>query len=229
MENTSPRQIVFSLLALALILGGLYFFFRVFDIEAVHARIEEAGVWAPLILIAAKATTIVLAPLSGGPLYPIGGALFGFWKALALLVLGDMLGGSIAFFLSRLFGRGLAERLLGGQHNFVSEALAMMSSAKGFFLARLGFITFPEIPAYAAGLSRIPYPTFIVIFTLVDIPPSALAAGLGSLLVGGESGLVFISVFFLGSFVSAISIFLFYRLLRQRVDNSQIPPGAELH
>ncbi len=229
MENTSPRQIIFNLLALALILGGLYFFFRVFDVQAVQERIEEAGVWAPIILILAKASTIVIAPLSGGPLYPIGGALFGFWKALPLLILGDVLGGSIAFFLSRLFGRALAERMLGGQHNLVTEALSMMSSARGFLLARLGFITFPEVPAYAAGLSRLPYIVFVGIYTLVGVVPTAITAGLGALLVDSESSLAFTAVFFLGGAVSAVSLYLFYQMLERRVDKSQGAAEPEVH
>ncbi len=224
MENTSPRQLVFNLLALALILGGLYFFFRIFDIDTVQSRIEEAGIWAPLILVVVKASTIVIAPLSGGPLYPIGGALFGFWKGLGLLVLGDMLGGSIAFFLSRIFGRSLAERLLGGQKNLVTEALSMMSSARGFLLARLGFVTFPEVPAYAAGLSRIPYVVFLSIYTAVGLVPTAITAGLGALFVETENAVLFTSVFFFGTVVSAVSLYLFYRMLERRVDNS----GREL-
>lgn len=215
MENTSPRQVVFNLLALAAIITCLYFFFRVFDIDEVRARIEEAGIWAPLVLIAAKASTIIIAPLSGSPLYPIGGALFGFWKALLYLVIGDMIGGTVAFLLARFFGRSVVHKLLGGQENLVSQALEMMSSIKGFLLARLCFVSFPEVPAYAGGLSRIPFVPFLLIYTLVGIVPTALIAGLGSTLTSESNPIIFGGIFIAGSVVSGISMLVFIHLLKR--------------
>lgn len=216
MENTSPRQIVFNLLALAAIIGGLYFFFQVFDIEVVRAKIVEAGVWAPLVLIGAKASTVIIAPLSGSPLYPIGGALFGFWKALLYLVIGDIIGGAGAFFLARYFGQSIVRKMLAGQENFISQALEMMSSTKGFLLARLCFVSFPEIPAYAGGLSRIGFLPFIVIYTAVGIVPTALIAGLGSTITGETNPLIFGGIFIAGSIISGISILLFIQLLKRQ-------------
>lgn len=223
MENTSPRQVVFNLLALAAILACLYFFFRMFNIEEVRAQIEDAGVWAPLILVAAKASTIIFVPLSGSPLYPIAGALFGFWKGFSLLVLGDMIGGVVAFFISRLFGRSLAERFLGGQDNLVSQALRMMGSVRGFLLARLCFISFPEIPAYAAGLSRIGFIPFLFIYTIIGAVPTALIAGLGASLTSENNPFIFGGIFAAGTVVSGISIFFFTKLLKAGVDKSQAP------
>lgn len=219
MENTSPRQTIYNILALFALLGALALFFRVFDLGDVRARIEEAGIWGPLILIAAKASTIVIAPLSGSPLYPVAGALFGFWKGFFFLVLGDMLGGTIAFVLSRLFGRRIVDRFLSGQQNLVTKALEMMGSPRGFLLARLGFVTFPEVPAYAAGLSTIRYLPFIGIFTLVGMLPTAVTAGLGAFLTQENNSLVFGGVLLLGGVVSATSIYLFMRLMASRVDS----------
>lgn len=222
MENTSPKQVFVSLIGLLVVLGCIYFFFRVFDLAQVERTIAQAGVWAPLVLILAKATTVVIAPLSGSPIYPVAGAVFGFWKALPLLILGDFLGGSVAFLLSRFFGRNLAEKLLGGHGNLISKALSMMGSVKGFLLVRLSFVTFPEIPAYAAGLSRIGYIPFILIYTAVGAFPTAIVAGLGAYLTrdSGSPGLGV--VLFAGTIVSAISILLFLRMLGREVDNSPL-------
>lgn len=229
MENTSAREIVFKLLALAGVIAALYFFFRVVDIAEIQLHIKEAGVWAPLILIAAKASTIVIAPLTGSPLYPIAGALFGFWQGFFLLIIGDMVGGSIAFWLSRFFGRGLAERLLGsGNEGLMSKALEMMGSVRGFFLARLGFITFPEVPAYAAGLSRIPFIPFLLIYTVVGAFPTAVTTGIGAFLTQDNNSYVFTAVLILGGVVSAISILTFMNHVQKEVDKSAAGGGGAI-
>lgn len=216
--ETTPRQAIFNVLALVAILACIIMFFRMFDLDQVQRTIEQAGVWAPLILIAAKASTIVIAPLSGSPLYPIGGALFGFWKAFGLLVAGDMVGGSIAFFLSRIFGRRIVDTMMGAQKGFISSALEMMGSWKGFLLARLGFVTFPEVPAYAAGLSKIGYIPFVIIFTIVGAIPTAVTTALGALLTADSESKVFLLVLLFGAVVSGVSIVLFVQHVQKKMD-----------
>lgn len=223
MENTSPKDALYSLAGLVAIFGGLYLFFRVFDIDAVQAYIETAGVWAPLLLILAKATTIILVPLSGSPLYPIGGALFGFWKAFGLLLVGDAIGGTVAFVISRYFGRAVALRLIGSQGGLLTQALEMMSTVRGFLLARLCFLSFPEIPAYAGGLSRIPFLPFILIYSLIGAIPTALTTYLGSFLTQENNPLVFFGIFVGGALVSGVSIAIFIYLLKQR-EKPSAPP-----
>lgn len=219
MENTTLREAIWRLLALVLIIAGLYAFFRVFDIGDIQARIEDAGMWAPVLMVVAKASTIVIAPLTGSPLYPVAGALFGFWKGFALLILGDMLGGAIAFYLSRILGQRVVEKLLKGQEGLVSEALSMMGTVRGFLLARLCFTTFPEVPAFAGGLSRISFVPFILIYTLVGAVPTAITTSLGAFLTHGRDPLVFGAVFAFGAVVSGVSLYIFIRLLRRQVDN----------
>lgn len=229
MENTSWRDIALRLVGLFAIVALLYTFFRVFDIGDVQARVEEAGIWGPLVLIAAKASTIVVVPLTGSPIYPIAGALFGFWKAFFLLLIGDMLGGTIAFYLSRFFGRGIVEQMFRGQESLIAQALTMMGSIRGFLLARLCFMTFPEVPAFAGGLSRIGYLPFITIYAIVGMVPTAFTTALGSLLTGDNNPLIFGTVFVFGALVSGVSLYIFINLLKRRVDNSTEEPTQELH
>ena len=184
-ELTRGRDIWKSLLGLFVLVGVLALIAHYIDIEALRGEIERAGWWAPLILIALKASTIVIAPLGGSPLYPIAGALFDFWEAVFYLVLGDILGGAISFYLSRYFGRALVERMLGSDPGLITNALYMMSTVRGFFIARLCFITFPELASYAAGLSRLHFLPFIVIFAGVGVVPTLFGVSLGALIIGG--------------------------------------------
>lgn len=203
-----------NILGLALVLGALFFLARYFDIATVRTQIESAGVWAPLLFILVKASTIIVAPLGGSPLYPIAGALFGFYKGSLLLILGDMLGGVVSFLLARMFGRRLVEKMLEGNENLLTEALKLMSTTKGYFFARLGFVGFPELASWGAGLTKIKFLPFIVIYTLVGAPPTIAVAGLGALLVEkGTLGVPLISL--LGVGVASISLAVFVLVLQK--------------
>ena len=68
-------------------------------------RRQSAGPWAPIVFVAVKTITYVIAPLSGGPLQIMSGTLFGLWEGTALTLLGDTLGGCINFWISRLVRR----------------------------------------------------------------------------------------------------------------------------
>src|SRR3989344_6945096 len=68
-------------------------------------QIDSFGVLAPIIFVLLKMSTLVIAPLSGTPLYFIAGSLFGNFYGLVLSLLGDALGSVICFFLSRFYGQ----------------------------------------------------------------------------------------------------------------------------
>ena len=75
------------------------------DINAFKDVIIGAGVWAPVLYILAKISTVVFAPLSGTVLYVFSVPLFGFWKGVLYSFIGDFIGAVITFYLSRIFGR----------------------------------------------------------------------------------------------------------------------------
>ena len=92
-RRETVRNVILLLLVALVVIGGSF----LIDIEELSAFVARAGLWGPLALILLKASTIVFAPLSGSPLYPLAGALFGPWWGLLYIMLGESLGGSIAF------------------------------------------------------------------------------------------------------------------------------------
>lgn len=205
------RNLAYLAVVIAVLVTVAYFF----DIEAIRAQIEHAGVYAPLLLIAAKAATIIIAPLGGSPLYPLAGALFGFWESVLYLMIGDMIGGIVTFYLSRLFGRRLALRLLQSDESVLSRALELMSTMRGFLIARLTFLTFPELSSYGAGLTKIRFLPFLLIYSGVGILPVMLTAGIGSIIVGDSWGYAIPAVLLSGMVLSGISFLIFARMLSQ--------------
>src|SRR3989344_5240234 len=68
-------------------------------------QIDSFGILAPIIFVLLKISTLVIAPLSGIPLYFIAGSLFGNFNGLILSLLGDALGSVVCFLLSRFYGQ----------------------------------------------------------------------------------------------------------------------------
>jgi len=213
--GVSKKQVVISLTSITVILGGLYLLFKHFGITNVQETVNNAGVWAPVVLVLAKISTLVIAPLGGGPIYPLAGALFGFWKGTALLILGDFIGATIAFYLSRIFGRSLVEKMLGDDKQFLARALRMMSTVKGFLIARVCFMPAPEVTAYGAGLTRIHFVPFVVIQTAVSLLPVMALVGLGSALTL-DTWWMFPAVLLAGSILIPLGFLIFRTFMNER-------------
>ncbi len=212
-----PRDVWKNILSLVLVIGGLVILFQYFDIETLRGQIEAAGAIAPVLFVLAKASTIVIAPLGGAPLYPIAGALFGFWKGVALLLAGDVFGGIIAFLLARHFGRPLVEWMLGAERGMIGRALDMMSTTKGYAIARVCFITAPEFASYGAGLTKLAFVPFALIYASIGAIPIVALAWLGDAL-SYTSGGALVPFATLGAFViSSISLGFFLWLIREKV------------
>jgi len=224
--GVSKKQIVTSLIGVSVVLGGLYLIFRYFGITEVQTAVEGAGIWAPLVLILAKVSTLVFAPLSGAALYPLAGALFGFWKGSLLLILGDAIGGTIAFYISRIFGRSIVEKLIGGDQKFLGRALRMMGTMRGFLVARICFMPIPEVIAYGAGLTRIGFVPFLLIYVPISVIPIMVLAGIGSVLTL-ETWWVLPAALAVGSIVIPVGFLLFRYLLKDWEKTKHVLPQEE--
>ncbi len=179
-ENIAGLAIMFSIM-----IAG----FSYFDMSEIERFVSESGIWGPTILVLAKASTMIFAPISGSPLYPLAGALFGIYQGSLLLILGDFIGSVVSFYISRIFGRRAVERFARGNVPVIDRILRFMETSRGFLLARVCFIAMPEAVSYAAGLTRIAFARFIVISTAIGIVPTIVLASAGSwIALGTDSG-----------------------------------------
>lgn len=176
-------------IVLVLALMGVMFLF--FDVDQIRALVERAGIWGPIIFIVAKASTIVVAPISGSAIYPMAGAVFGFTNGFIYTFLGDALGSTIAFWLSRTFGVKIARRMLGaGDSNYLTHVLDYLDSWRGLIEARVFFSALPEAVAYAAGLSKLSFPKFFLVQMAVAVPTIAILVQFGSLMNMSDNPLI---------------------------------------
>lgn len=210
----SQREAWKSLAWLALVLGGIWYVAHRFGFEDIHAWVEGAGISAPLALIALKASTLVFAPLGGSPLYPVAGALFGVKYGTLYILIGDTIGATLCFFISRKYGMRVAKYFLGdGGMTYLARILSYMGTTRGFLEARIFFLALPEGVAYAAGLTTLAYWKFIIIQMGIAALPTALYVSSGDFLVSDRPALFFLTMAVSSAF-AAVGLYWFYRKAR---------------
>ncbi len=212
-----------NLLGFGLTIGVIILLVIFVDISSLRVWVEKAGVWGPLVFILLKISTLVIAPLSGSPLYPAVGLLFGFWPGILYVIIGDMIGVSINFYLSRRFGKALISRLISNkEEGMLNKVVNHISDAKGFFHAALTFFAMPELLSYAAGLSKLPYYKFITILTPIGAIPASVLVLFGSLFgPQGQSLWITLSIPIIGAFVVLTGGFLFYKGVMKKGSKKQ--------
>ena len=173
--------------ATVLIIGVLGLFV---GMDRIREVVESAGPYAPLLFIILKASTVIIAPLSGGPVYPLVGALFGFWPGILYTVIGDFLGYAGAFWLARVFGRKYVERLISDkEEGLLARIIGHMSTVRGLIHACFTSFAMPELICYAGGLSRMRFSTFMAVLMPLGISASSILVFAGAAM--GDQSLLF--------------------------------------
>ncbi len=83
---------------------------------SVTAKMEEFGIFAPVVFVALQVIQVVIAIIPGGPVPIIGGMLFGEFAALILCLVGFFLGTALVYYLVQWLGRPLVDRFVTEKH-----------------------------------------------------------------------------------------------------------------
>ena len=136
-----------------------------------QTKVAAFGLWAPLVIIVLKISTLVFAPLGGTPIYIIAGAIYGPMNGFFICLIGDIIGSVICFLISRRYGIKVVEFFVGsGNMGKVKKAFGLLENTRSFIKARIAFISIPELLAYAAGLSNIGFWKFLILHIPLYIP-----------------------------------------------------------
>lgn len=205
-------------LGIAFTLGIFIFLVFFIDTAELGEWVLQAGSWAPIVFILLKMSTIVIAPISGTLLYPLVGLLFGFWEGWLYVGIGDFLGYSTAFFISRILGQKIVLRLISqNETGMLSKIVAHMSTTKGFLYICIVFFFSPELLSYGAGLSKLPYWKFILILWSGSMLATSLLVAFGSKfsVSGNDSLLLTLGLPLVGGCVALIGGWFFLRALKK--------------
>ncbi len=152
------------------------------DPAAVRVWIEQLGPLAPLAFFGLNVVQIVVAPIPGYPVQVLGGVLFGLIPGSIITVGGLVVGGTLAAWLGRRFGRPWLEKRFGAETLEHWGQVAHIDSFWTWWIILL--IPFGDIPYFIAGLSRIRLSLFALAILTSRGPFTVLIVWLGDRVTG---------------------------------------------
>lgn len=140
------------------------------DVESVKRYIRSFGVWAVVISFTMMILQSIAAPIPAFFITFANAAIWGWWKGAILSWSSAMAGAAICFGISRLYGRGVAEKFASKMSLDEVEVFFEKYGKNTIFVARLlPFVPFDPI-SYAAGLTPMKFGGFLLATGLGQLP-----------------------------------------------------------
>lgn len=163
------------------------------------ALAEDRGAFAPVILVGAMILAVIVGPIPTVPISIASGLLFGPVAGFVYAWAGAMIGAGASFWLARLAGRPLIERLAGSHVAFCPYCSDRLLFWIVFGCRLLPVISFALV-SYGAGLTAMTTRAFLIATGLGMIPMTALYIAVGTSLaidpvwaaVGGAIAVAFV-------------------------------------
>ena len=186
-SSRSRRRFFIHLLALVLafvvatVLVQRHFAFLT-NAQDLRPLIQGYGTLAPVVLVVLQAVQVVVAPIPGQVLAVVAGYLFGPWWGTIYNMIVIKIGSTIAFWLSRRYGRAYVENIV---HKNALEQFDAVSDNHGRSALLFIFLV-PGLPddviCFAGGLTDIPLWQLVVIAIVGRAPTFFLVNVVGGLL-----------------------------------------------
>lgn len=172
------RVFLISLLILSLVLfidyliGGVSHYLFARDVHELGLIIESFGLIGPVIFIIFVILEVMLAPIPGFILYVTGAAIFGWIWGAVLVLVGNMIGATLCFYLAKYLGRDYIELKISKRRIDIFDKYSDKYGGYAIFFLRINPFTSSDVVSYAAGFSNMPYKDFFL-GTLLGIAPLA--------------------------------------------------------
>jgi uncharacterized membrane protein YdjX (TVP38/TMEM64 family) len=151
------------------------------DRESLRSFILGFGPLAPVASIVLNVFQGVLAPIPGFVVPFVNGVVFGTWMGMLVTWIGGIAAAATCFGISRTVGRSFAERMCG--RSAIADQINRRIQRHAFGAVFLGRFL-PGMPfdalSYIAGLTRIPFRTYILATALGSAPHAYLYAYAGA-------------------------------------------------
>jgi uncharacterized membrane protein YdjX (TVP38/TMEM64 family) len=178
---------------LALLVALTIWFTNQVGIEQVRSNINQLGIWAPLIVLLLRLTSIVIPVLPGTAYSILAGALFGFWQGLIVIAIADLIACTANFWIAKRYGRDVVQKMVGERFMGKVDRLSRRYLESNFFLLTGVMMTgLFDFVCYAVGLTKMSWRNFMGALSLSIViakpPIVAIGAGIfaeGNLLLGG--------------------------------------------
>ncbi|PYI77733.1 MAG: hypothetical protein DMF04_05580 [Verrucomicrobia bacterium] len=178
---------VFAVIGLVAVLTALWICFPLPELLAVvQQRVMGWGVWSAICYPVLYACCNVLL-LPGGILSIGGGFFFGLWWGFLIVLIGNVAGAAISFFIGRTIGRHwLQRRLEKSKRLHAFEPAVEREGWKLILLSQLHPLFPTSLMNYLYGLTKIRFRTCMIWIAIGQAPGLFLYAYLGTL---GQLGL----------------------------------------
>lgn len=201
-KKTWVKKVV--LLAIAVIMAAAYFFvpevhgvlakiFSMFasgDFTVVREFVASYGAYAALISFLLMILQSIAAPLPAFLLTFANASLFGWWKGAILSWSSAMAGAAVCFFIARILGRDVAEKLTSKAGLKQIDTFFEKYGKNTILICRLlPFVSF-DIVSYAAGLTSMSFVAFFVATGVGQLPATVVYSYVGGMLTGGAKTFV---------------------------------------
>lgn len=170
--------------------NNIFAMFATGDFKVVKDFIEEYGTYAMLVSAGLMVLQSVVAPLPAFLITFANANLFGWWQGAILSWSSAMLGACICFYISRILGRDVVEKLTSkaGLEN-IDEFFEKYGKHSILIARLLPFISF-DIVSYAAGLTSMEFWPFFIATGIGQLPATIIYSYVGGMLTGGAQLLV---------------------------------------
>jgi uncharacterized membrane protein YdjX (TVP38/TMEM64 family) len=149
------------------------------DIEGVRGYVLGFGVWAPVVSGSLMVLQSLAVPLPAVVITLANGMLFGaVWGAL-LSWSSALVGAVLCYYIARLFGRPVVERLVGKGSLAIADRFFERYGRHAVLIARLIPVVSFDVASYAAGLTTISFWDFVVATGLGQLPATLVYSFLG--------------------------------------------------
>lgn len=176
------------------------------DFTVVGEFVKSYGVYAAAVSFLLMILQSIAAPLPAFLLTFANANLFGWWKGAVLSWSSAMAGAAVCFFIARILGRDVVERLTSKTGLKQIDEFFEKHGKMSILIARLlPFISF-DIVSYAAGLTSVSFGSFFIATGIGQLPATIIYSYVGSMLTGGAR--LFVTGLLLLFAISALVVLL---------------------
>lgn len=200
LKNKSKLILLGIILALVLLyifnpsvnatIKNVFSMFATGDFEVVGEFIDQYGPYAMLVSALLMVFQSVMAPLPAFLITFANANLFGWWQGAILSWSSAMLGAALCFYISRVLGRDVVEKLTSKRGLENVDIFFEKYGRHSILIARLlPFMSF-DIVSYAAGLTSMGFGSFFLATGIGQLPATLVYSYVGGMLTGGVQLLV---------------------------------------
>ena len=160
------------------------------DFAVVRDFVASYGAYAALISFLLMIFQSIAAPLPAFLITFANANLFGWWQGAILSWSSAMAGAAVCFFIARILGRDVAEKLTSKAGMQQIDTFFKKYGKNTVLICRLlPFVSF-DIVSYAAGLTSMSFISFFVATGVGQLPATIVYSYVGGMLTGGAKLLV---------------------------------------